>query len=144
MSPGFSTRTVHDLSPWAALSIKFAGLLTALGGAVTGLILLDNSWLQLLIADALGVIFAQFDFLGHEASHRQVPASRPPTTYRPPEGFVALPCAQWFGILPRRTRRDADCVRPEPGAHPLLGHDRAVACAGRSFPGMEPDGGPRR
>jgi hypothetical protein len=29
-------------------------------------------------------------------------------------------------------------------SHPLLGHDRAVACAGRSFPGMEPDGGPRR
>jgi hypothetical protein len=36
MSPESSTRTVHDLSPWAALSIKFAGLLTALGGAVTG------------------------------------------------------------------------------------------------------------
>jgi hypothetical protein len=29
MSPGSSTRTVHDLSPWAALSIEFAGLLTA-------------------------------------------------------------------------------------------------------------------
>ena len=34
----------------------FAGLLTALGDAVTGLILLDNSWLQSLIAGALGVI----------------------------------------------------------------------------------------
>jgi fatty acid desaturase len=48
----------------------FAGLLTALGDAVTGLILLDNSWLQSLIAVALGVIFTQFAFIGHEASHR--------------------------------------------------------------------------
>jgi hypothetical protein len=69
---------------------------------------------------------------------------RPPMTYRPSEVFVALSCAQSFGILPRLTRRDADCVWPEPGAHPLLGHDRAVACAGRSFPRIEPDGGPGR
>jgi len=87
MSPESSTRTVRDLSPWAALSIKFAGLLTALGGAVTGLILLDNSWLQLLIAGALGVIFTQFACLGHEASHRQVLASRHPTTVSASEGF---------------------------------------------------------
>jgi hypothetical protein len=33
-------------------------LLTALSDAVIGLILLDNSWLQSLIAGALGVIFA--------------------------------------------------------------------------------------
>ena len=48
----------------------FAGLLTAFGDAVTGLILLDNSWLQSLIAVALGVIFTRFAFIGHEASHR--------------------------------------------------------------------------
>jgi fatty acid desaturase len=48
----------------------FAGLLTALSDAVIGLILLDNSWLQSLIAVALGVIFTQFAFIGHEASHR--------------------------------------------------------------------------
>ena len=48
----------------------FAGLLTALGDAVTGLILLDNSWLQSLIAGALEVIFTPFPFIGHEASHR--------------------------------------------------------------------------
>ena len=45
--------------------------------ATTGFILLDDSWLQLLIAAALGVIFTQFAFLGHEASHRQVLASGP-------------------------------------------------------------------
>jgi fatty acid desaturase len=47
-----------------------AGLLTALGDAVTGLILLDTSWLKSLIAGALGVIFTRFAFIGHEASHR--------------------------------------------------------------------------
>jgi fatty acid desaturase len=47
-------------------------LVLALGGAITGFILLGDSWFQLLIAAALGVIFTQFAFLGHEASHRQV------------------------------------------------------------------------
>ena len=56
-------------------ALLFAGLVLAFGGAVTGFILLDDSWLQLLMAGALGVIFTQFAFLGHEASHRQVLAS---------------------------------------------------------------------
>ncbi|WP_375426314.1 fatty acid desaturase family protein [uncultured Friedmanniella sp.] len=57
--------------------LLFGGLVAALGGAATGLILLGDSWLQLLIAGALGLIFTQFAFLGHEASHRQVLASGP-------------------------------------------------------------------
>ncbi|MBA8796046.1 fatty acid desaturase [Friedmanniella endophytica] len=52
-----------------------AGLLLGLGGAVTGFVLLDHSWLQLLIAGAFGVLFTQVAFLGHEASHRQVLSS---------------------------------------------------------------------
>ena len=50
----------------------FTGLVVALAGAAAGLLLLGTSWLVLLIAGALGVIFTQFAFLGHEASHRQV------------------------------------------------------------------------
>jgi fatty acid desaturase len=50
----------------------FGSLLGALGGAVAGTILLGHSWLVLLIAGALGLIFTQFAFLAHEASHRQV------------------------------------------------------------------------
>src|SRR4051794_12880071 len=57
--------------------LAFAARVLALGGAATGLILLEDSWLQLLIAGALGVIFTQFAFLGHEASHRQVLSSGP-------------------------------------------------------------------
>ena len=50
----------------------FAILLVALGGIVTGFVLLGDSWFQLLIAGALGIILTQFAFLAHEASHRQV------------------------------------------------------------------------
>jgi fatty acid desaturase len=53
----------------------FASLLVALGGAITGFVMLGDSWFQLIIAGALGIIFTQFAFLGHEASHRQVFAS---------------------------------------------------------------------
>ncbi|MBF4457860.1 acyl-CoA desaturase [Pseudoclavibacter sp. VKM Ac-2867] len=49
-----------------------AGLLVALAAAIASFILLGDSWFQLLIAAALGVIFTQFAFLAHEASHRQV------------------------------------------------------------------------
>jgi fatty acid desaturase len=67
---------LQDRTRWFYL-LLFTGLVMALGGAATGLILLGDSWLQLLIAGALGLIFTQFAFLGHEASHRQVLASGP-------------------------------------------------------------------
>jgi fatty acid desaturase len=56
-------------------ALLFGGLMIGLGGAATGLILLEDSWLQLLIAAGLGVIFTQLAFLGHEASHRQILSS---------------------------------------------------------------------
>jgi fatty acid desaturase len=70
-SLGLQSRT-----PWF-YAVVFAALVLALGGATTGFILLGSSWLQLLMAAALGVILTQFAFLGHEASHRQVLASGP-------------------------------------------------------------------
>ncbi|MGO3147852.1 MAG: fatty acid desaturase family protein [Leucobacter sp.] len=48
------------------------GITLALGGAITGFILLGDSWFQLLIAGALGLIFTQIAFLAHEAAHRQI------------------------------------------------------------------------
>lgn len=48
-----------------------------LGGAVTGFILLGDSWYQLLIAGALGILFTQVAFLAHEAGHRQILSSGP-------------------------------------------------------------------
>lgn len=54
-----------------------ASLAVALGGAVTGFVLLGESWFQLLIAAALGIIFTQIAFLAHEAAHRQILALGP-------------------------------------------------------------------
>jgi fatty acid desaturase len=50
----------------------FAAVTTALVGAWVGFAFLHDSWYSLLIAAALGIIFTQYAFLGHEASHRQV------------------------------------------------------------------------
>ncbi|MFJ3394975.1 MULTISPECIES: fatty acid desaturase family protein [Leifsonia] len=57
--------------------LVFALLTAGLGGAIAGFVLLGDSWFQLLIAGALGIIFTQFAFLAHEASHRQIFASGP-------------------------------------------------------------------
>ncbi|WP_421015758.1 fatty acid desaturase family protein, partial [Glutamicibacter creatinolyticus] len=40
-----------------------------------GFILLGDSWLQLLMAGALGILLTQFAFLAHEAAHRQILSS---------------------------------------------------------------------
>ncbi|QIG39477.1 acyl-CoA desaturase [Microbacterium sp. 4R-513] len=52
--------------------MMFGAVTLALGGAAVGFVLLGDSWFQLLIAAALGIILTQFAFLAHEASHRQV------------------------------------------------------------------------
>lgn len=52
-------------------------LLAALAGVITGVVLLGDSWFQLLMAAALGIVFTQVAFLGHEASHRTILASGP-------------------------------------------------------------------
>ena len=51
---------------------SFAAAAVALASVFTGLVLLGDSWLQLLLAAALGMVLAQIGFLGHEASHRQI------------------------------------------------------------------------
>lgn len=52
-------------------------LLLGFAGCATGFILLGDSWLQLLIAGALGILFTQVAFLAHEAAHRQILSSGP-------------------------------------------------------------------
>ena len=52
----------------SVLAIGFAA-------AATGFVLLGDSWFQLLIAAALGVLFTQLAFVAHEAAHGQVLAS---------------------------------------------------------------------
>lgn len=63
-------------TPWF-YSLLGAALVTALGGAVTGSVLLGHSWFQLLIAAGLGVLFTQVAFVAHEAAHRQILSKGP-------------------------------------------------------------------
>ncbi|WP_084626609.1 fatty acid desaturase family protein [Demequina aurantiaca] len=73
--------TVRDLGLLRrhyAFYIGSAAVLTlALGGIITGFILLGDSWFQLLMAGALGLWLTQAAFLGHEASHRVILDSGP-------------------------------------------------------------------
>ena len=58
-------------APWFYLGVGVI-LAVLFGGVVTGFILLGDSWFQLLIAGALGLVFTQVAFLAHEAAHRQI------------------------------------------------------------------------
>jgi fatty acid desaturase len=63
-------------APWF-YGLLLGGLGLLLVAAVVASVLLGDSWLQLLIAAALGILFTQFAFFSHEAAHRQVFASGP-------------------------------------------------------------------
>jgi fatty acid desaturase len=63
-------------APWF-YAVLMGGLGLALVGAGLAFVLLGDSWLQLLIAAGLGILFTQFAFVSHEAAHRQVLASGP-------------------------------------------------------------------
>ncbi|WP_428838655.1 fatty acid desaturase family protein, partial [Microbacterium testaceum] len=54
-----------------------SALVLAFAGCIAGFVLLGDSWFQLLIAAALGILFTQVAFLAHEANHRQIFASGP-------------------------------------------------------------------
>nr|WP_309129126.1 acyl-CoA desaturase [Microbacterium sp.] len=54
-----------------------SGIALAFLGCVAGFILLGDSWFQLLIAGALGIVFTQVAFLAHEAAHRQILSAGP-------------------------------------------------------------------
>ncbi len=63
-------------TPWFYAAVG-AAVALCFAGCVAGFILLGDSWFQLLIAAALGIVFTQAAFLGHEAAHRQILASGP-------------------------------------------------------------------
>ena len=56
-------------------SIKISLMVLATAAIVVGMVFLGESWLQLIPAVGLGLVFAHFGFLGHDAAHRQIFAS---------------------------------------------------------------------
>lgn len=63
-------------TPWFYTAVG-AAIAVGFGGAITGFIVLGDSWLQLLMAAAFGILFTQVAFLAHEAAHRQILSSGP-------------------------------------------------------------------
>ncbi len=53
-------------------AVKSSLMMLAVAAIVAGMILLGNSWLQLILAVGLGLVVAHFGFLGHDAAHRQI------------------------------------------------------------------------
>lgn len=56
--------------------VKIGVTITALAGGWAALVFVGNSWAALGIAVFLGAVFAQLGFIGHDAGHQQVFASR--------------------------------------------------------------------
>ena len=50
----------------------FAVITLLMAGAWVGVVLLQDTWFTLILAGAMGILFTQYAFLAHEASHRQV------------------------------------------------------------------------
>jgi len=63
-------------TPWFYRGVA-ALILLGFGGAITGFIMFGESWFQLLIAAALGILFTQVAFLAHEAAHRTIMRTGP-------------------------------------------------------------------
>lgn len=53
---------------WTEIAVAVASF----GGIWVAFALLGDSWFQLVLAGALGIVVTQFGFLGHDASHRQM------------------------------------------------------------------------
>lgn len=58
-------------------AVKISLLVTALAAIAVGFFLLGDSWFQLILAAAIGIVLTQFGFLGHDAAHRQIFSSGP-------------------------------------------------------------------
>jgi fatty acid desaturase len=52
--------------------VRMVATVLAVAALGAGLVLVGDSWLQLLLAPALGLAFGQLAFLGHDAEHRQI------------------------------------------------------------------------
>jgi fatty acid desaturase len=95
---------------------RIAVTVGAFAGLWVGFFLLGESWLQLLLAGAMGVVMTQFGFLGHDAAHRQMFRSGAWNTgaSRALAGLAGLSHAWWRGkhnahhAAPNQETKDPD------------------------------------
>ncbi|MGO2658503.1 MAG: fatty acid desaturase family protein [Mycetocola reblochoni] len=93
-----------------------AVILVALAGCVAAFLLLGDSWLQLIVAGGLGLVFTQIAFLSHEAAHRQILSTGPANDRlaRVLAGSIGMSYAWWDSkhsrhhANPNRVGKDPD------------------------------------
>ncbi len=73
------TDLARDIRHSGLLERRYGYYWTFIGSAIlafallwVGVVILGNSWFQLVLAGLLGVLMTQFGFLGHDAAHRQI------------------------------------------------------------------------
>lgn len=64
-------------APWRAM-VRFGLVGVLYGAGWAALLVVGNSWYQLLVAAYMAIIFGQVGFLGHDIGHRQLLRSRRP------------------------------------------------------------------
>jgi fatty acid desaturase len=95
---------------------RIAVTVSAFAGLWVGFFLLGDSWFQLLLAGAMGIVMTQFGFLGHDAAHRQMFRSAAWNTgaSQALAGLAGLSHAWWRGkhnahhAAPNQETRDPD------------------------------------
>jgi fatty acid desaturase len=96
ISRAVKERGLLDRTRWF-YALVGAVLLIILAALAVAFVLLGQSWLQLLVAAALGIVFTQIAFIAHEAGHRQVLSGGPANTRlaRVLAGVVGLSYSWW-------------------------------------------------
>ena len=103
-------------TPWFYAMVGLI-LTLAFGGVVTGFILLGDSWLQLLMAGAMGILMTQVAFLAPAAAHRQILSAGPANDRLAQvlaNGIVGLILSRWTNkhtrhhANPNRVGKDPD------------------------------------
>jgi fatty acid desaturase len=95
--------------PWY-YTHKIAVTLTLYAGSIAFLFLVDNIWWQLLNAVFAGFLFTQIGFLGHDAGHKQILASRYDVILLPFTFLIGIDRSWW---LNKHDRHHANPNDPE-------------------------------
>ncbi len=110
-------------------------VLTALLAVAVGMVLLGDSWYQLLLAGALALILVQVAFLSHDSAHRQVfdSAARNDWTARILAGAIAGMSVTWWRSKHSRHHNAPNQVDKDPDVQldAIAFHPEAVAKRGR-------------
>lgn len=93
-----------------------SALVLALAGIVAGVVLIGDSWWQLVMAVGLGIVLTHFAFLGHESSHRAIfrSARANDTTGKVLSAAVVGVSYQWWVTKHSKHHSDPNTIGKDP------------------------------